>query len=359
MLPGYPWLWVYLLQTSGGTPYPCVCVWTYLRSQWCCYGPRVYHASSTAKRKTKRQGQNGHCACVWTGLQMVGHIYHTTIVPRLLSCISRFIHGKNKGKTPLRMRVDGFADGGTRISHHNRDKTAIVYITLRSMQKQGQNAIAHACGRVCRWWDTYITPQSCQDCYRVYYASSAAKTKTKRHCACVWTGLQMVGTHISHHNRAKTAIVYITLRSMQKQGQNAIAHACGWICRWWDTYITPQSCQDCYRVYHASFNAKTRAKRHCACVWTGLQMVGHVYRTTIMLIVLSCILRFIRGKKTKTKRHCACVWTGLQMVGHNRAKTAIVYITLRSMQKQGQNAIAHACGRVCRWWDTYIEPQSC
>ena len=67
---------------------------------------------------------------------------------------------KNKDKTPLRMRTDGFADGGTRISHHNRAKTAIVYITLRSMQKQGQNAIAHACGRVCRWWDTYITPQS-------------------------------------------------------------------------------------------------------------------------------------------------------------------------------------------------------
>ena len=251
------------------------------------------------------------------------------------------------------------ADGGTRISHHNRAKTAIVYITLRPLQKQGQNAIVHACGRVCRWWDTYITPQSCQDCYRVYYASSTAKTRTKRHCACVWTGLQMVGhvyhttivprllscisrfvqcknkdkaplrmrvdgfadggTHISNHNRADRAIVYITLHPRQKQGQNAIAHACGRVCRWWDTYITPQSCQDCYRVYHASSAAKTRAKRHCACVWTGLQMVGHIYQPTIVLRRTT----FILGQKTRT------------------------------------NAIAHACGRVCRWWDTYIEPQSC
>ena len=345
----------------GGYPYPCVCVWTYLRSQSCCYGPRVYHASSTAKRKTKRQGQN---------------------------------------------------------------------------------AIAHACGRVCRWWDTYITPQSCQDCYRVYHASSTAKTRAKRHCACVWMDLQMVGhiyhttivsrllscisrfihgknkgktplrmrvdgfedggTHISHHNRVKTAIVYITLRSMQKQRQNAIAHACGRVCRWWDTYITPQSCQDCYRVYHASFNAKTRTKRHCACVWTGLQMVGHVYHTTIVLIVLSCILRFIRGKnKDKTPlrmRVDGFADGGTHISNHNRAKTAIVYITLHPRQKQGQNAIAHACGRFadggtrisnhnhanraimyitlhprqkqrqnaiahacgrfCRWWDTYLQPHS-
>ena len=59
------------------------------------------------------------------------------------------------------MRVDGFADGGTRISHHKRAKTAIVYITLHPRQKQRQKGIAHACGRVCRWWDTYITPQAC------------------------------------------------------------------------------------------------------------------------------------------------------------------------------------------------------
>ena len=242
---GYPWLWVYLLQTSGGTPYPCVCVWTYLRSQSCCYGPRVYHASSTAKRKTKRQGQNAiahacgrvcrwwdtyitpqscqdcyrvyhasfnaktrakrHCACVWMGLQMVGHIYHTTIVPRLLSCILRFLRGKNKDKTPLRMRVDGFADGGTHISHHNRAKTAIVYITLRSMQKQGQMPLR----------------------MRV-------------------DGFADGGTHISNHNHANRAIMYITLHPRQKQRQNAIAHACGRVCRWWDTYLQPHS----YFVLH-------------------------------------------------------------------------------------------------------------
>ena len=74
--------------------------------------------------------------------------YHTTI---LLLWSTRFIRGKNKGKMPLRMRVDGFADGGTHISHHKRADRAIMYITLHTRQKQGQNAIAHACGWVCRW----------------------------------------------------------------------------------------------------------------------------------------------------------------------------------------------------------------
>ena len=109
------------------------------------------------------------------------------------------------------------------------------------------------------------------------------------------------GTHISNHKRAAIVHMYITLHPRQKQGQNAIAHACGWICRWWDTYITPQAC--CYgpRVYYASSTAKTRTKRHCACVWMGLQMVGHIYQPTIVLIVLSCISRFIYGKnKDKT-----------------------------------------------------------
>ena len=31
-----------------------------------------------------------------------------------------YIRTKNKGKTPLRMRVDEFADGGTHISNHTR-----------------------------------------------------------------------------------------------------------------------------------------------------------------------------------------------------------------------------------------------
>ena len=86
------------------------------------------------------------------GLQMVGHIYHTTSVLIVLSCILRFIHGKNKGKTPLRMRVDGFADGETHISTHNRAKTDHLYIRT--------------------------------------------KNKDKCHCACMWTSLQMVG-HVS------------------------------------------------------------------------------------------------------------------------------------------------------------------
>ena len=102
------------------------------------------HLYIRAKTRTKR-----HCACVWMGLQMVGHIYQPTIVLIVLSCILRFIHGKNKDKTPLRMRVDGFADGGTHISTHNRAKTDHLYIR--------------------------------------------AKNKDKCHCACVWTGLQMVG----------------------------------------------------------------------------------------------------------------------------------------------------------------------
>ena len=51
-------------------------------------------------------------------------------------------------------------------------------------------------------------------------------------------------------------------------------------CRWWDTYIKPQSCFSSPQVYYASSTAKTRTKRHCACVWTRLQMVGHIYRTT-------------------------------------------------------------------------------
>ena len=136
------------------------CRWwdTYIKPQSCFSSPQVYYASSTAKTRTK-----SHCACVWTDLQMVGHISLTTIVPRRSTCILRFIYGKNKDKTPLRMRMDGSADGGTHISYHNRAKTVHMYITLHLRQKQGQNAIAHAYGRVCRWWDTYIEPQACQD----------------------------------------------------------------------------------------------------------------------------------------------------------------------------------------------------
>ena len=90
--------------------------------------------------------------------------YHTTIALRQSPFISRIITRFIlfiRGKTPLRMRVDGFAYGGTRISHHERANRAIMYITLHTRQKQGQNAIAHACGWICRWWDTYINPHSC------------------------------------------------------------------------------------------------------------------------------------------------------------------------------------------------------
>ena len=102
----------------------------YNQPQACCYGPHVYYASSTAINKDKR-----HCACVLMGLQMVGHIYHTTIMLLKSTCILRFIYGKKQGQTPLRMRIDGF----------------------------------------CRWWDTYIKPQSCCSSAHVYYASSTAK----------------------------------------------------------------------------------------------------------------------------------------------------------------------------------------
>ena len=211
------------------------------------------------------------------------------------------------------MRMDPifvFADAGTHISDHNRAKTVRVYITLHPRQKQRQHAIAHACGWVCRWWDTYITPQAC--CYgpHVYYASSTAKTKTKRHCACVWMDLQMVG-HVYHTT--------IALRQ--------------------------STC-----TYYASSTAKTRTKRHCACVLTGWQMVGHVYHTTSVLLWSTWL--HPRQKQGQVAIAHACI------SHHNRAKTVHVYITPHPRQKQRQNAIAHACGWVCRWWDTYITPQS-
>ena len=49
--------------------------------------------------------------------------------------------------------------------------------------------------------DTHIVPRACQDVTHVNYGTCKAKTRTKRHCACVWT----VG-------------------------------------RWWDTYILPPVC---------------------------------------------------------------------------------------------------------------------
>ena len=76
----------------------------------------------------------------------------------------RFIYCNKHGQAPLRMRIDPifvFADAGTHISDHKRASQVHKYITLHLRQKQGQNAIAHAYGWVCRWWDTYIKPQAC------------------------------------------------------------------------------------------------------------------------------------------------------------------------------------------------------
>ena len=179
---------VYLLQSSGITPYPSVCLASRLT-------PDVHRlkrdivpivASSTAINKDKH-----HCACVWTlflFLQMLG----------------------------------------THISDHNRAKTVRVYITLHPRQKQ----------------------------------------RTTRHCACVWMGFADGGTRISHHKRAAMVHMYITLHPRQKQRQNAIAHA----------------------------------------LWMDLQMVGHVYHTTIALRQSHMyILRFIHGKnKDKNAIAHAC-----------------------------------------------------
>ena len=250
----------------------CACVWTGLQMVGHVYRTTIMLIVLSCilrfirgkKTKTKR-----HCACVWTGLQMVGHIYHTTIVPRLLSCISRFVQCKNKGKTPLRMRVDGFADGGTRISNHNHANRAIMYITLHPRQKQRQ----------------------------------------KRHCACVWMDLQMVG-HVYH-----TTIVPRLLSCISRfiQGKNKGKTPLRMRVDGFADGGTHISNHNRAKTDHLYIRTKNKDKCPCACVWTGLQMVGHIYRTTIVLIVLSCILS---AAKTRAKRHCACVWTGLQMVGH-------------------------------------------
>ena len=129
----------------------------------------VYFAPfSTIKRQT-------HCACVWTIFTHRGTLKQTTLMLLQSTCIFRYIYCNKQGQSPLRMRIDGF----------------------------------------CRWWDTYIKPQSC--CYgpQVYYASSAAINKDKSHCACVLTGYAAGGTHISNHNHAAKVHKYITLHLRQ------------------------------------------------------------------------------------------------------------------------------------------------
>ena len=81
------------------------------------------------KNKDKR-----HCACVLTGLQMVGHISPTTSMLRRPHIYCASFNAINKDKTPLRMRIDGFADGGTHISNHKHAKTVRIYSALHLMQ---------------------------------------------------------------------------------------------------------------------------------------------------------------------------------------------------------------------------------
>ena len=134
------------------------------------------------------------------------------------------------------MRIDHiffFADAGTPIS----DNTRISTLHLR--QKREQNAIAHAYGCVCRWWG-----------------------------------------HISYHEPAKLVHMYITRHLRQKQGQTPLRMRMDVFADGGDTYIVPQACHDSPHVYYETSTAKTRTKRHCACVWICLQMVGHLYRTT-------------------------------------------------------------------------------
>ena len=78
-------------------------------------------------------------------------------------------------------------------------------------------------------------------------------------------------------------------------------------------YQKSQVC--CYgpHVYCTSSTVKNKDKRHCACAWTDLQMLGHISPTTMTLLWSTCILRFIYGKtKDKTPlRYCVIKITSL------------------------------------------------
>ena len=56
------------------------------------------------------------------------------------------------------MRMDGLVDGGDTyiIPQACQDMPRVYYASSTR-----QNAIAHAYGRIARWWDTYIVPQVC------------------------------------------------------------------------------------------------------------------------------------------------------------------------------------------------------
>ena len=49
-------------------------------------------------------------------------------------------------------------DGRVRTEYCERDATLTCGLPPQS---SGTNAIAHACGRICTWWDTYIKPRAC------------------------------------------------------------------------------------------------------------------------------------------------------------------------------------------------------
>ena len=145
----------------------------------------------------------------------------------------------------------------------------------------------------CRWWDTYIKPQSCFSSPQVYYASYTAKTRTKSHCACVWTRLQMVGHIYRTTSLPRRSTCILRFIYGKNKDKNAIAHAYGRVCRWWDTYIEPQACQDGPHVYCASSTAKTRTKTPLRMRMDGSADGGHIYRTTSLPRRSTCILRFI------------------------------------------------------------------
>ena len=132
----------------------------------------------------------------------------------LLATLLHRLHGQTRTNTICACVLTGFADGGTHLCNHNHAATVHMYITLHLLQKQGQTPLRMRIDGFCRWWDTYLQPQSC--CYgpHVYYASSTAINKDKRHCACVLTGFADGGTHISNHNHAATVHMYITRYSI-------------------------------------------------------------------------------------------------------------------------------------------------
>ena len=137
----------------------------------------------------------------------------------------RFIYCNKQGQTPLRMRIDHifvFCRCWDTTADHKPAAQVHKYITPHLRQKTRTNAIAHAYGRVCRWWDTTIMLLKSTI---IYYASSKAKNKDKTPLRMRMDGFADGGTHISNHNHAAQVHKYITLHLRQKTRTNAFAHA--------------------------------------------------------------------------------------------------------------------------------------